>query len=127
VLNDARLSLPYFGCERVGATNAQATTRLPEWDFTRHGSPMVQGQRVLEAAELDNALAMALSFDGCFVVDVHVDASVPAPVGARLDSVAMLFGQQPGAPLSSAPPPATAARAGSAAALTVPAGARVVT
>ena len=96
VLNDSRLSLPYFGCQRVGAMHAQATTQMAPWDFTRQGSPEVQGRRVLEAAELDDALAAALAFDGCFVVDVQVDASVAAPVGARMDRVATLF--EPPAP-----------------------------
>ena len=38
VLNDARLTLPYFGSERVGALLAQSTTHLEPWDFTRQGS-----------------------------------------------------------------------------------------
>ena len=91
VLNDARLGLPYFGSKRVGASAACATTTLPHWDFTRQGSPTIGGRRVADVAALDGALDEALSYDGCFVVDVQVDTRVMPPVGARLASVTELF------------------------------------
>jgi thiamine pyrophosphate-dependent acetolactate synthase large subunit-like protein len=91
VLNDARLGLPFFGTERVGASLAQATTHLAPWDFTRQGSPLVGGRRVFDEAELDGALSEALSWNGCFVVDVQIDPSIAPPIGARLDSADALF------------------------------------
>ena len=94
VLNDSRLSLPYFGSGRIGAHGAQATTSLAEWDFTRQGSSHIGGRRVRDLAHLDDALEAALTFDGCFVVDVAIDPSVTPPVGGRFDSVDELFGGQ---------------------------------
>jgi thiamine pyrophosphate-dependent acetolactate synthase large subunit-like protein len=91
VLNDARLGLPFFGTERVGASLAQATTHLTPWDFTQHGSPLVGGRRVFDEAELDGALSEALSWNGCFVVDVQIDPGIEPPIGARLDSADALF------------------------------------
>jgi thiamine pyrophosphate-dependent acetolactate synthase large subunit-like protein len=93
VLNDSRLTLPYFGSERIGALGAQSTTHLEPWDFTRQGSTRIGGRRVLELAELDAALTEALSADCCNVVDVQIDPRVAPPVRARLDSVDMLFSQ----------------------------------
>lgn len=87
VINDSRLGLPYFGSARVGAHNARATTQLADWDFTRQGSTMVGGQRVSELGRLDRAIAEALSFDGCYVVDVRIDPEVVPPVDARFGSV----------------------------------------
>ena len=92
VLNDSRLGLPFFGSARVGAFNAQATTDLEPWDFTRTGSARVGGRRVSDASALDNAMEEALSFDGCFVVDVAIDPRVAPPVGERFDSVDKMFG-----------------------------------
>jgi thiamine pyrophosphate-dependent acetolactate synthase large subunit-like protein len=91
VLNDARLGLPFFGTERVGASLAQATTHLVPWDFTRQGSPLVGGRRVFDEVELDDALSEALSWNGCFVVDVQIDPRIEPPIGARLDSADALF------------------------------------
>jgi thiamine pyrophosphate-dependent acetolactate synthase large subunit-like protein len=92
VLNDARLTLPFFGSGSIGAWNAQATTELACWDYTRQGSPEVGGRRVFESSELDSAISDGLSWDGCYVVDVQVDPEVTPPVGTRLDSVDALFG-----------------------------------
>ena len=92
VLNDARLALPYFGSERVGAFAAQQTTQLPGWDFTRQGSDRIGARRVLEPGELDDAIREALSFNGPFVVDVQIDRRIVPPVGARFESVAALSG-----------------------------------
>jgi thiamine pyrophosphate-dependent acetolactate synthase large subunit-like protein len=91
VLNDSRLGLPFFGTERLGASLAQATTHLAPWDFTRQGSPLVGGRRVSHEAELDGALSEALSWNGCFVVDVQTDPRIEPPIGARLDSADALF------------------------------------
>lgn len=92
VLNDSRLGLPFFGSARVAAFAAQETTALEPWDFTQTGSARVGGRRVTDPAELGAAMAEALSFDGCFVVDVAIDPSVVPPVGERFDSVDELFG-----------------------------------
>lgn len=91
VLNDARLGLPFFGTQRVGAPLAQATTHLAPWDFTRQGSPLVGGRRVFDEAGLDGALSEGLSWNGCFVVDVQIDPHIEPPIGARLDSAVALF------------------------------------
>jgi thiamine pyrophosphate-dependent acetolactate synthase large subunit-like protein len=94
VLNDARLGLPYFGTERTGASLAQATTQLAPWNFAAQGSPRVGGRRAYDATEFDTALAEALTWNGCYVVDVQVDPAVRPPVGARLDSADALFGDR---------------------------------
>jgi thiamine pyrophosphate-dependent acetolactate synthase large subunit-like protein len=92
VLNDARLGLPWFGCERHGTPHAQETTPLADWDFTRQGSPLIAGRRVTIEDELEDALAEALAYPGSSVIDVIIDPTVMPPVGARMDSVDMLFG-----------------------------------
>ena len=92
VLNDARLTLPYFGSQRVGALHAQSTTHLEPWDFTRQGSARIAGRRVCDLAELEGALTQALASDRCNVVDVQIDPRIAPPVRARLDSVDTLFG-----------------------------------
>jgi thiamine pyrophosphate-dependent acetolactate synthase large subunit-like protein len=91
VLNDSRLTLPYFGSERVGAMLAQTTTHLEPWDFTRQGSHDVGGWRVADLGELHGVLVAALSSDRCNVVDVQIDPRIAPPVRARLDSVDTLF------------------------------------
>lgn len=90
-LNDSRLGLPFFGSALVGAPEAQKTTYLTPWDFTKTGSPLVGGRRVSDIAALDDALAEALSSKGCFVVDVLIDPTVVPPVGARFESVREMF------------------------------------
>lgn len=95
VLNDARLTLPYFGSERVGALLAQTTTHLEPWDFTRQGSVRVEGWCVSNLAALPGVLELALSAEGCNVVDVQIDPRIAPPVQARLDSVDTLFGGTP--------------------------------
>jgi thiamine pyrophosphate-dependent acetolactate synthase large subunit-like protein len=70
------------------------TTHLEPWDFTQQGSPRVGGRRVYDETELEGALAQALSWDGCFVVDVLIDPRVELPIGARLDSADALFGDE---------------------------------
>ena len=92
VLNDWRLTLPFFGAQRIGALRAQSTTHLEPWDFTRQGSRRIAGRRVCELAELDGALADALTSDRCNVIDVQIDPRIAPPVRARLDSVDTLFG-----------------------------------
>lgn len=91
VFNDHRLGLPYFGSGRMGALDAQSTTDLPEWDFTRTGSPLIGGRLVTEIAELDDALTKGLTYDGCFVLDVRIDRAVVPPLDERAQSVATLF------------------------------------
>ncbi|HEX4362911.1 MAG TPA: thiamine pyrophosphate-dependent enzyme [Solirubrobacteraceae bacterium] len=91
VLNDHRLGLPYFGSGRIGALGTQSTTDLPEWDFTRTGSPLVGGRRVTDLGELEDALAEGLACDGVFVVDVQIDPDVVPPFDERAQSVATLF------------------------------------
>jgi thiamine pyrophosphate-dependent acetolactate synthase large subunit-like protein len=100
VLNDARLGLPAFGTAAAGLRVAHATTDLPPWDFTRQGSRQVGGWRVDDLAGLDIALAEALSWDACSIVDVQIDRSVEPPVGERMASVKALFCDDP--PLESA-------------------------
>jgi len=92
VLNDSRLTLPFLGAEHRGAKNAQETTHLVPWDFTRQGSLQVGGRRVFDEAELDDAIAAALSFDGCYVVDAEIDPHVEPPVGTRITGADALFG-----------------------------------
>jgi thiamine pyrophosphate-dependent acetolactate synthase large subunit-like protein len=91
VFNDHRLGLPYFGSGAMDALDAQSTTDLPEWDFTRTGSPLIGGRRVTDIGELDGALTEGLAFDGCFVVDVQIDPTVMPPLDERAQSVATLF------------------------------------
>ncbi len=92
ILNDQRLGLPAFGTLSIGAQHAHATTPLPAWRFSGQGSPSIGGRQVTDAAELDGALRDALSFQGCFVVDVAIDPAVVPPIGARIESAAEMFG-----------------------------------
>jgi len=92
VLNDSRLTLPYLGAEHRGSKNAQETTHLVPWDFTRQGSPQVGGRRVDDEAQLDDAIAAALAFEGCYVIDAEIDPGVAPPVGARIAGADALFG-----------------------------------
>lgn len=95
VLNDSRLGLPAFGTARAGLWLAHETTHLPQWDFSRQGSPQVGGWRVDDLAALDGALAEALSWNACAIVDVQIDPSVEPPVGARMASIEALGGDEP--------------------------------
>jgi thiamine pyrophosphate-dependent acetolactate synthase large subunit-like protein len=63
VLNDSRLTLPFFGAQSVGALGAQSTTHLEPWDFTRQGSRRIGGRRVFDLGELGEALGEALASD----------------------------------------------------------------
>jgi acetolactate synthase-1/2/3 large subunit len=92
VLNDSRLTLPYLGAEHRDARTAQEATHLAPWDFTRQGSPQVGGRRVDDEAELDDAIAAALAFEGCYVIDAEIDPDVAPPVGARIAGADALFG-----------------------------------
>jgi thiamine pyrophosphate-dependent acetolactate synthase large subunit-like protein len=92
VLNNGMLGLPWFGSQHFGDRHAQATTPLAPWDFTCQGSPGVGGRRVFDEAELDGALAQALTADGCYVVDVATDPRAEPPAGERLRGLNAMFG-----------------------------------
>jgi thiamine pyrophosphate-dependent acetolactate synthase large subunit-like protein len=70
VLNDSSLGLPSLSTGRVDAVHVHAaTSKLAHWDYTRQGSPLIGGRRVVDLAELDSAISDALAYDGCYVVD----------------------------------------------------------
>lgn len=92
VLNDSRLSLPFWGSGSIKADKAQSTTRLPAWRFTDQGSAEIGGRCITRDAEIEGAIDEALAFPGSFVLDARVDPAVMPPVGVRLKSVNTMLG-----------------------------------
>ena len=97
LVNDGRLGLPFWGCERVGAQAAQATTTLPAWDFAKQGSSEIACRRVEHDVDLAAAIDEALAYDGCALVDVLVDPEARPDLGGRAATVDSLFSSAPAA------------------------------
>jgi acetolactate synthase-1/2/3 large subunit len=62
--------------------------RIPETDFEVIARGMgADSSRVEKESELEEALQKAMKSSGPFVLDVVIDPTVPAPIGARIKSL----------------------------------------
>lgn len=85
VLNDGRYGMVEQGMSKEGF---HADTGIPEVDFVALARAMgADGVRVTREADVEGALRQALCSTGPFVVDVLIDPSTPAPIGARVESL----------------------------------------
>jgi acetolactate synthase-1/2/3 large subunit len=81
VLNDGRYGMCAQGMDTLGLS---ADAEIPQVDFS--GFARAQGarsRRVDHEAQLDAALAEAMSADGPFVIDVRIDPRCKAPASLR--------------------------------------------
>lgn len=86
VMNDARYNMVEQGMSALGFTPVE--TRVPRTDFVALARAVgADGAHVGSERELAAALAQALGADGPFVVDVDVDAEVPAPWMKRIQNL----------------------------------------
>jgi acetolactate synthase-1/2/3 large subunit len=83
VLNDGRYNMCYQGMAALDMAG-QADACFPPTDFATLARAMgAEGLRVESEAELEQALARAMSAPGPFVLDVLIDADQPAPSQGR--------------------------------------------
>jgi acetolactate synthase I/II/III large subunit len=85
VLNDSGMGIVRNGMKADGWGRHDAD--YPTTDFAAVAAAKgARGVRVTRAEDLDAALTQALEADGPFVVDVEIDPSAVAPIGARTES-----------------------------------------
>jgi acetolactate synthase-1/2/3 large subunit len=86
VLNDGRYGMCEQGMALQGFKDLDA--RIPETDFEVIARGMgADSSRVEKESELEEALQKAMKSSGPFVLDVVIDPTVPAPIGARIKSL----------------------------------------
>lgn len=84
VLNDSGMGIVRNGMMADGWRRHDAD--YPTTDFAAVAAAKgARGVRVMRAEDLDAALAQALGASGPFVVDVEIDPSAVAPIGARTE------------------------------------------
>lgn len=82
VLNDSGMGIVDKGMEKDGWPYRD--TAFPPTDFAAVARAKgARGRRVTSEEDLDDALLEAISADGPFVVDIAIDPSAVAPIGAR--------------------------------------------
>lgn len=86
ILNDANYSMCYQGMNKLGYTNAK--THVPSTDFVMLARSMgAEGIFVESEYQLKIALIEAMNSKVPFVVDVKIDPTKTAPIGARINSL----------------------------------------
>lgn len=86
VLNDGRYNMCAQGMKLQGFKGVD--TKIPNTDFVKIARGMgADGIRVSQESELEAALIKALAFKVPFVIDVNLDPTQPAPIGARIRSL----------------------------------------
>lgn len=86
VLNDGRYGMVEEGMRAQGLKPVQ--TRIPPTDFVLLARSMgASGVRVTSEDELETAFQKAMTADGPFVMDVLIDPTEHAPIGARIESL----------------------------------------
>ncbi|MBW4510777.1 MAG: scytonemin biosynthesis protein ScyA [Scytonematopsis contorta HA4267-MV1] len=88
VLNDARYNMCFQGMKMLGLKGADAT--IPEADFVMIARGMgADGIRVNKESDIYAALEIAMAAKVPFIVDVLIDADVPAPSKGRNKGLAV--------------------------------------